>query len=152
MPSGPLLPHFIQAFTAAGFTYRAQLTWIKQHFVIGMADYHPRYEPILYGWLPGAAHYFANDRGQDDVFEVDKPHISDLHPTTKPVELIARMVRNSSREGELVYDPFCGSGSTLLAAHQLGRIGYGVEIDPGYVAVTLERMSALSLKPELTSQ
>ena len=152
MPSGPLLPHFIQAFTAAGFTYRAQLTWIKQQFVIGMADYHHRYEPILYGWLPGAAHYFANDRGQDDVFEVDKPHISDLHPTTKPVELIARMVRNSSREGELVYDPFCGSGSTLLAAHQLGRIGYGVEIDPGYVAVTLERMSALSLKPELTSQ
>ena len=84
-----------------------------------MADYHHRYEPILYGWLPGAAHYFANDRGQDDVFEVDKPHGSDLHPTTKPVELIARMIRNSSREGELVYDPFCGSGSTLLAAHQL---------------------------------
>jgi DNA modification methylase len=114
-----------------------------------MADYHHRYEPILYGWLAGAAHYFANDRSQDDVFEVDKPHSSDLHPTTKPVELVARMVRNSSREGELVYDPFCGSGSTLLAAHQLQRIGYGVEIDPGYVAVTLERMIALGLKPEL---
>ncbi len=77
------------------------------------------------------------------------PHISDLHPTTKPVQLVARMVRNSSREGELVYDPFCGSGSTLLAAHQLQRIAYGVEIDPGYVAVTLERMAALDLKPEL---
>ena len=75
--------------------------------------------------------------------------VSDLHPTTKPVELVARMVRNSSREGELVYDPFCGSGSTLLAAHQLGRIGYGVEIDPGYLAVTLERLSMLGLKPEL---
>jgi DNA modification methylase len=149
VPSGPLLVRFVQAFTAAGFTFRAQLTWVKQQFVIGMADYHHRYEPILYGWLPGAAHYFANDRSQDDVFEVDKPHSSDLHPTTKPVELIARMVRNSSREGELVYDPFCGSGSTLLAAHQLGRIGYGVEIDPGYVAVTLERLSALGLKPEL---
>ena len=133
VPSGPLLVHFVQAFTAAGFTFRAQLTWVKQQFVIGMADYHHRYEPILYGWLPGAAHYFANDRSQDDVFEVDKPHSSDLHPTTKPVELVARMVRNSSREDELVYDPFCGSGSTLLAAHQLGRIGYGVEIDPGYV-------------------
>ena len=149
VPSGPLLVHFIQAFTAAGFTFRAQLTWVKQHFVIGMADYHHRYEPILYGWLPGAAHYFANDRSQDDVFEVDKPHSSDLHPTTKPVELVARMVRNSSREGEVVYDPFCGSGSTLLAAHQLGRIGYGVEIDPGYVAVILERLSALGLKPDL---
>src|ERR1019366_3433055 len=63
VPSGPLLPHFIQAFTAAGFTYRAQLTWIKQHFVIGMADYHPRYEPILYGWLPRAENSFANDSG-----------------------------------------------------------------------------------------
>jgi len=152
VPSGPLLVQFVQAFTAAGFTFRAQLTWVKQQFVIGMADYHHRYEPILYGWLPGAAHYFANDRSQDDVFEVDKPHSSDLHPTTKPVQLIARMVRNSSQEGELVYDPFCGSGSTLLAAHQLRRVAYGVEIDPSYVAVTLERLSTLGLTPELISQ
>jgi DNA modification methylase len=152
VPSGPLLVHFVQAIAAAGFTFRAQLTWVKQHFVIGMADYHHRYEPILYGWLPDGAHYFIEDRRQDDVFEVDKPHSSDLHPTTKPVELVARMVRNSSREGELVYDPFCGSGSTLLAAHQLKRIAYGVEIDPGYLAVTLERFSMLGLKPEEISQ
>jgi DNA modification methylase len=59
------------------------------------------------------------------------------------------MVANSSRPGELVYDPFCGRGSTMVAAHQLGRIGYGVEIDPGYVAVTLERLSLLGLKPKL---
>jgi DNA modification methylase len=151
VPSGPLLVYFIQALTAAGFTFRAQLTWVKQQFVIGMADYHHRYEPILYGWLPDGAHYFIEDRRQDDVFEIDKPHVNDLHPTTKPVELVARMVRNSSREGELVYDPFCGAGSTLLAAHQLQRIGYGVEIDPGYLAVTLERLSMLGLKPELMS-
>ncbi|MGD0290699.1 MAG: DNA methyltransferase [Candidatus Binataceae bacterium] len=149
VPSGPLLIYFVQALTAAGFTFRAQLAWVKQQFVIGMADYHHRFEPILYGWLPDGAHYFIEDRRQDDVFEIDKPHVNDLHPTTKPVELIARMVRNSSREGELVYDPFCGSGSTLLAAHQLERIGYGVEIDPGYLAVTLERFSMLGLKPEL---
>jgi DNA modification methylase len=104
---------------------------------------------VLYGWLPDGAHYFIEDRRQDDVFEIDKPHVNDLHPTTKPVELVARMVRNSSREGELVYDPFCGAVSTLLAAHQLYRIGYGVEIDPGYLAVTLERLSMLGLKPEL---
>ena len=151
VPSGPLLIYFIQALTAAGFTFRAQLSWVKQHFVIGMADYHHRFEPILYGWLPDGAHYFIEDRRQDDVFEIDKPHVNDLHPTTKPVELIARMVRNSSREGELVYDPFCGSGSTLLAAHQLKRIGYGVEIDPGYLAVTLERLAMLGLKPKLMS-
>jgi DNA modification methylase len=149
VPSGPLLIYFVQALTAAGYTFRAQLAWVKQHFVIGMADYHHRFEPILYGWLPDGAHYFIEDRRQDDVFEIDKPHVNDLHPTTKPVELIARMVRNSSREGELVYDPFCGAGSTLLAAHQLQRIGYGVEIDPGYLAVTLERLSMLGLKPEL---
>jgi DNA modification methylase len=149
VPSGPLLFYFFQAFTAAGFTLHAQLTWVKHHFAIGMADYHHRFEPILYGWLPDAAHYFIDDRSQDDVFEVDKPQVSEFHPTTKPVELIARMVANSSRTGEVVYDPFCGSGSTLLAAHQLGRIGYGIEIDPGYCAVTLERLSNLGLKTEL---
>ena len=114
-----------------------------------MADYHHRFEPILYGWLPNAAHYFVDDRSQDDVFEVDKPQVSEYHPTTKPIELIARMVANSSRRGELVYDPFCGSGSTLVASHQLGRIGYGAEIDPGYVAVTLERLSAFGLQPKM---
>jgi DNA modification methylase len=65
------------------------------------------------------------------------------------VELIARMIANSSRISELIYDPFVGSGSSIIAAHQLGRIGYGCEIDPGYVAVTLERLSILGLKPEL---
>jgi len=151
VPAGPSLVHFIQAFTAAGFTYRAQLTWVKHHFVIGMADYHHRYEPILYGWLPDAAHYFTDDRTQDDVFEIDKPQLSEFHPTTKPVELIARMVRNSSCEGEVVYDPFCGSGSTILAAHQLGRIGYGCELNAGYVAVELERLSMLGLQPEFVA-
>jgi DNA methylase len=149
VPSGPLLVHIVQALADAGFTFRAQLTWVKQQFVIGMADYHHRYEPILYGWLPDGAHYFIEDRRQDDVFEIDKPHVNDLRLTTKPVELVARMVRNSSREGELVFDPFCGAGSTILAARQLQRIGYGVEIDPGYLAVTLERLSMLGLKPEL---
>jgi len=149
VPSGPLLFYFFQAFTAAGFTFHAQLTWVKHHFVIGMADYHHRYEPILYGWLPDAAHYFVDDRSQDDVFEVDKPHISDLHPTTKPVELVARMVANSSRRGETVYDPFCGSGTTLVACEQLGRIGYGVEIKPGYLAVAIQRLADLGLEPQL---
>jgi DNA modification methylase len=83
------------------------------------------------------------------VFEVDKPHASDLHSTMKPVELVARMIANSSKPGEIVYDPFAGAGTTLLAAHQLRRIAHAQEIDPGYVAVSLERMSQLGLKPEL---
>jgi DNA modification methylase len=107
---------------------------------------------ILYGWLENGAHYFTEDRTQDSVFEFDRPQVSDLHPTTKPVELIARMVANSSRPRELIYDPFAGSGSTILAAHQLGRIGYGCELDPGYVAVELERFSLLGQKPEVAGQ
>lgn len=151
VPGGPLLPFFIAAMNASGFSCRWSLVWIKQQFVIGRGDYHMRHEPILYGWIENGPHYFSADRTQDSVSEVNKPHISDLHPTTKPVELIARMIANSSRPGELVYDPFSGSGSTLLAAHQLGRIGYGVELYPGYAAVILERLSSLGLKPELIS-
>jgi DNA modification methylase len=89
------------------------------------------------------------DRRQSSVFEIDKPSISSLRPTTKPVALIADMIQNSSRPNEIIYDPFCGSGSTLLAAVQLKRVGYACEVDPGYVAVGLERLALLGLKPEL---
>jgi DNA modification methylase len=149
VPSGRLLVHFIQAFDASGFEFRHLLVWVKQHFVIGMADYHYRHEPILYGWLPDGAHYYCGDRCQDSVFEFDKPQVSDLHPTCKPSELIAPMIANSSRAGEIIYDPFLGSGSTLVAAHQLSRVGYGVEISPEYLAVALERLSMLGLEPSL---
>ena len=125
------------------------MVWKKQQFVIGRSDYHLAHELILYGWVPNGRHYFTDDRTQSSVFEVNKPHVSSWHPTTKPLALIARMLENSTRRGELVYDPFLGSGSTIVAAHQLGRVGYGCEIDPGYAAVTLERLSMLGLKPEL---
>ena len=148
-PAGPLLVYFIQAFNGSGFSFRAQLIWAKSQFVIGMADYHHRFEPILYGWLPNGAHYFVDDRTQDDVFEVDKPHASPDHPTSKPIALISRMIANSSRTGEIIYDPFLGSGGTLVSAHQLGRIGYGVEISPEYVAVSLQRLADPGLEPKL---
>jgi DNA modification methylase len=149
VPAGPLLVYFIQAFNASGFSFHAQLIWAKSQFVIGMADYHHRFEPILYGWLPDGAHYFVDDRTQDDVFEVDKPHASPDHPTSKPVALISRMIANSSRTGEIIYDPFLGSGGTLVSAHQLGRVGYGVEISPEYSAVALQRLADLGLEPKL---
>jgi DNA modification methylase len=147
--AGPLLTGFIQAFERAGFAFKHHLVWIKQQMVIGRCDYQYRHEPILYGWLENGPHYFCDDRTQDTVFQVDRPATSEFHPTTKPVQLIASMIKNSSRANELIYDPFCGSGSTLLAAHQLDRVGYGAEIDPAYAAVTLERLSVLGLKPEL---
>ncbi|MGD0073580.1 MAG: DNA methyltransferase [Candidatus Binataceae bacterium] len=149
VPSGSLLRYFIAGFEGSGFSFKHSLVWVKSHFVIGLADYHYRHEAILYGWLENGPHYFISDRTQDSVFEVDKPRVSDLHSVMKPVELVASMIANSSRRDEIVYDPFAGSGTTLLAAHQLRRIGYAVEIDPAYTAVSLERMSQLGLEPEL---
>jgi DNA modification methylase len=135
-----------------GFGFRHCLVWVKQSLVLGRGDYHYRHEPILYGWLANGPHYFVDERTHDSVFEVDRPMVSDLHPTTKPVELIAKMIANSSRAGELVYDPFAGSGSTLIAAHQLGRVGFGCELDARYLAVELERFSLLGLKPQLVGE
>jgi DNA modification methylase len=143
------LKYFIQGLEDAGFSYRHCLIWLKQTFVMGRADYHYRHEPIVYGWIENGPHYFVDDRTRDSVFEVNRPMVSDLHPTTKPVELIAKMLANSSRPDEVVYDPFAGSGSTIVAAHQLGRVGYGCELDPAYLAVSLERLSILGLKPRL---
>jgi DNA modification methylase len=131
VPSGTLLPHFIEAFNDSGFSFKHLLVWVKQHFVIGLGDYQQRHEPVLYGWREDGPHFFIPDRTQSSVFEVDRPHTSDLHPTTKPVELMARMIVNSSRQGEVIYDPFCGSGSTIVAAAQVKRVGYGCEFDPG---------------------
>jgi DNA modification methylase len=85
------------------------------------------------------------------MFEIDKPQLNDMHPVRKPVELVGRMIANTSQPGELVYDPFVGSGTTIVAAHQLGRVSFGVEIDPEYVAVTLERLAVLGLVPKLVA-
>jgi DNA modification methylase len=146
------LKYFIQGLEDGGFGYRHCLVWVKQTFVLGRSDYHYRHEPILYGWLEDGPHYFSSDRSQDSIFEIDRPLVSDFHPTTKPVELIARMIASSSRPGELVFDPFAGSGSTILAAHRLGRIGFGCELDPAYLAVQLERLSMQGLHPELSKE
>jgi hypothetical protein len=121
VPSGALLPYFIAAFNASGFSFKHLLVWVKQHFVLGMCDYQQRHEPILCGWLENGPHYFIPDRTQSSVFEVDKPQANSLHPTCKPLALLGQMIQNSSRPGEIVYDPFCGSGSMIVAAAQLKR-------------------------------
>jgi DNA modification methylase len=151
VPSGPQLSGFIEALNQSGFTFRQLLIWVKQQFVIGMNDYHYRHESVLYGRLANGARYWAGGRSQDTVFEIDRPHTSPMHPTTKPVELVTRMIVNSSQAGDIVYDPFCGSGTTLVACEQLRRRGYAVEIDPGYVAVALERLAAMGLCPMLVN-
>lgn len=138
-PGGPLYAHFLAAFSAAGYSYRQMLVWVKSNFVLGQSDYHYRHEPILYGWKPGAGHYFISQHGHGSVFEVAKPHSSKDHPTMKPVALVMEMIRNSARFGEVVYDPFLGSGTTLLAAERLGRVCYGCELDERYADTVLAR-------------
>lgn len=137
-PPGTLLPHFIAAVAASGFVFKHSLVWVKDQFVFGRCDYHYRHEIILYGWKEGA-HFFADDRTRDSVFEVDRPKRSEEHPTMKPVELVRQMVENSSRPSEIVYDPFLGSGTTILACEALGRACYGCEISPEYADVVIAR-------------
>ena len=95
--------------------------------------------PIWYGWREGASHHWCGDRGQSDVWEVARPSESPLHPTMKPLNLVERAIANSSRNGDVVLDPFCGSGSTLIAAERTGRVCAGIELDPVYVDVAVAR-------------
>jgi DNA modification methylase len=149
VPSGALLPFFIAGLEDGGFTFKHSLVWLKNSPVLGRGDYHYQHETLLYGWLENGPHYFVADRTKSSLFEIDRPQSSPYHATTKPLELIATLILNSSRKNDIVYDPFCGSGTTLLACHQLGRIGIGIELDPGYLAIILERLSALGTTPKL---
>jgi DNA modification methylase len=138
-PTGALHLEFLLALRSAGLTVRQTLVWVKDHLVPGRSDYHARHEAILYGWRDGAAHHFAADRPQNSVWEIARPARSERHPTMKPVELVGRAIRNSSRPGETVYDPFLGSGTTLIAAEQSDRTCRALELDPRYAQVAIER-------------
>jgi DNA modification methylase len=143
-PGGALHLAFLLALRDAGLAVHQTLVWLKDQFVLGHADYHARHEPILYGWRPGAAHHFIADRTQDTVWEVPRPARNAEHPTMKPVALVERAIRNSSRPDETVYDPFVGSGTTLVAAEVAGRRAFAMEIDPAYAQVALERWATLT--------
>ena len=171
--------NFLGAFKASGFLYKQCLIWVKNHFVLSRQDYQWKHEPILYGWKPGAAHYFADDRTQPTVIDdgqrqdfrsmkkaelidymdkyfdglgdapqsviyFDKPLCSGDHPTMKPVPLIGRLMKNSSRRDWIVLDPFGGSGSALIAAEQLSRRARLMEIDPKYCDVIVRRWEELT--------
>jgi DNA modification methylase len=136
------------ALTEAGFHWSSTIIWVKDHAVLSRKDYHTRYEPLWYGWKDGAARLTPlDDRSQNDVWEIPRPTRSEEHPTMKPVELVARALANSSKVGDRVFDPFLGSGTTAVAAEQTGRACYGIELEPKYVAVTLERLEGLGLAP-----
>lgn len=127
------------AFRAAGGKWSTFIIWAKHTFTLGRADYQRQYEPILYGWPEGASRHWCGDRDQGDVWNIKKPARNDLHPTMKPVELMERSIRNSSRPGDIVLDCFGGSGSTLIAAEKSGRRCFAMELDPKYCDVIVRR-------------
>ena len=106
---------------------------------MGRSDYQRQYEPILYGWTEGTDHYWCGARDQGDVWFVKKPIANDLHPTMKPVELIERAIRNSSKSRDTILDPFGRPGSTLIACEKSGRQGRMIELEPKYCDVAILR-------------
>lgn len=131
--------NFRTAFKNAGFKLAECLIWVKNSLVLGRQDYHWRHEPILYGWKEGAGHYFVDDRTQDTIWEYNKPKANNLHPTMKPLELVGKAIKNSSKRNESVLDLFGGSGSTLIACEQIQRNAFLMELDERYVDVIVKR-------------
>lgn len=138
--------NFRKAFKDAGYKLAECLIWKKYCFVMGRQDYQWQHEPILYGWKEGAAHHFINDRTQSTILEFDRPRQSSLHPTMKPIDLVARLLKNSSKENDKILDLFGGSGSTIIAAEQLNRNCYTMELDPKYCDVIVKRWESLTNK------
>lgn len=159
--------NFRAAALSNGLTIKQNLIWVKNQFIMGRQDYQWQHEPCLYGWKEGASHYFTRNRKQPTVLDdatpldmltkeelielvqtsilrYDKPLKNTDHPTMKPVPLIERLIRNSSRKGQIVLDTFGGSGTTLIASEKLERQCYMVEYDPKYVDVIIERWQQLT--------
>lgn len=133
------IPTLHDAFEKAGGKWSDYLVWAKHMFTMGGSDYQRQYEPILYGWKQGNDHYWCGARDQGNVWFVKKPSRNTLHPTMKPVELVERALKNSSKSHDIVLDSFGGSGSTLIACEKLGRQCRMLELDPKYVDVIVKR-------------
>lgn len=139
--------NFIQQFLNAGFLFKSYIIWNKNNSTFGRSDYHWKHEPCIYGWLDGASHKWYGDRKQTTVWDIERPSRSNEHPTMKPIPLCSKPLENSSAVGDIVLDVFLGSGSTMVASHQLNRKCYGMELDPKYCQVIIDRM--LKLDPSL---
>ena len=144
--------NFRNAFIKAGFKLAQCLIWVKNTFVMGRQDYQWRHEPILYGWKEGAAHHFVNDRTQSTILEFDKPSRNAEHPTMKPIDLLVKLIKNSSKENNIILDLFGGSGSTLIAAEQTKRTCYMMELDPKYCDVIVKRWEKLTNKKAILEE
>ena len=123
----------------AGFHLAGVCIWVKNSVVLGRSDYQWQHEPVLYGFLQNGKHHWYSDRKQTTIWNYDKPKRNENHPTSKPLELLGNPICNSSQENGIVLDTFGGSGSTLMACEQLGRICYTMELDEKYASVILRR-------------
>lgn len=132
------------AFRNAGGKWSTFIIWAKNTFTLGRSDYQRQYEPILYGWKDGNDRYWCGARDQGDVWFYNKPQKNDLHPTMKPVDLVVRGIKNSSKTLDIVLDPFGGSGSTLIAAEHTARQARLIELDPKYVDVIVRRWQEMT--------
>jgi len=146
MPQGgdQMMMMMMMMMQGAGIEPRHELIWLKNNHVLGRTDYAYKHEPIMYAWKKGGHKFYGEF--QTSILEFARPSSSKLHPTMKPVELICKLIQNSSRQGEILYEPFCGSGTTLIAAEQLGRKCYGMEISPAYCDVIVKRWETLTGK------
>lgn len=135
--------NFRKAMSDAGIMVKQCLIWVKNSFVMGRQDYQWKHEPCLYGWKEGASHGWYSDRKQSTILEFDRPSRNAEHPTMKPIPLFAYQIGNSSKKGDIVADGFVGSGTTMVACHQINRKAYLVEFDPKYCQVIIDRMKKL---------
>lgn len=140
--------NFRRAFIDAGFHLAGCCIWVKNSLVLGRSDYQWQHEPILYGFLSNGKHQWYSDRKQTTIWNFDRPKRSENHPTSKPLDLLAYPIGNSSRENSIVLDTFGGSGSTLMACEQTNRICYTMELDPKYASVILRRYVEFTKRPE----
>ena len=138
--------NFETALNDSGLEVRQELIWKKNTMVLGRQDYQWKHEPCLYGWKDGASHNWYSDRCQTTILEFDKPARNGEHPTMKPVELFAYQIQNSTKKNDIVLDLFGGSGTTIIACEQTGRIGYSMELDPKYCDVIIKRYENLTGK------
>lgn len=142
--SGKEWPLLANVMASVGGHWSDTIIYAKDRFVLGRADYQHGYEPLWYGWREGADRHWCGDRDQSDVWRISRPSAAPLHPVMKPLQLMQRAIGNSSSQGDIVLDPFLGSGSTLIACERTGRICAGVELDRRYVDVTIRRWEAFS--------
>lgn len=144
---GDLLLLLLLALNNTPFALKHMLIWNKNNHVLGRCDYNYKHEPIIYGWKKkGTHHFYGGGKFKTTVWDIPKPQKSDLHPTMKPVELVANCILDGTKEGDLVLDVFGGSGTTIVAAEQTGRRCYTMEIDPHYCDVIVARWEALTGK------